>query len=221
LKLLEEMEIPASFFIPAVAGQLHPQSVDEILKGGHEVGVHGWIHELASDLTPDQERELLGRSFDYWAERLGHPPAGIRTPSWDLTPFTLGILRDLGFMYDSSLMGDDRPYELMVAGEATGMVELPVEWLLDDYPYLQIMRESGFLPYIKPDDVLEIWKREFEVARDEGTMLLLTMHPQVIGHRSRWGMLKDLVSFLKEQQGVWFARHDEIARHVAPEESKS
>ncbi len=214
LKLLAELDIPASFFVPVVSAQLHPEEVDSILEGGHEIGAHGWIHEVSSDLEPDQERQLLVQTCDYWTRRLGHPPSGIRTPSWDFTPHTLGILRDLRFEYDSSLMGDDRPYELVERGEPTGVVELPVEWLLDDYPYLQIMRETGFLPYIKPNDVLEIWKQEFEVARDEGTMLLLTMHPQVIGHRSRWAMLKDLLTFLRQKTDVWFARHDEIARYV-------
>lgn len=216
LDALREVDVLATFFVPAVAGHLHSDRVDAIVESGHEIGVHGWIHEVAGDLTPDVERELLTRSFEFWADRLGSPPAGIRTPSWDFTPDTLGILKDLGFVYDSSLMGDDRPYELLDQGEPTGLVELPVEWLLDDFPYLQIMRERNMFPHIKPADVLEIWKREFDAAREEGTMLLLTMHPQVIGHRSRWGMLKDLLAYLKEQPGVWFARHDEIARLVSP-----
>lgn len=72
------------------------------------------------------------------------------------------------------------------------------------------------MPYIAPGDVMEVWKREFEVARDEGTMFLLTMHPQVIGHRARWAMLSDLIAFLREQSDVWFASHEQIARAVAP-----
>ena len=214
LRVLDTYGVKASFFIPAVAGQLHPKPVDAILDAGHEVGVHGWIHESARDLTGEEERDLLSRAFDYWRERLGRPPAGIRTPSWDFTEYTLEILLDLGFIYDSSLMGDDRPYELTQNGKATGLVELPVEWLLDDYPYLQIQMDGGMMPHIKPADVLDIWKREFEVAREEGTMFLLTMHPQVIGHRSRLAMLEDLVHYLKDQPDVWFATHEAIARAV-------
>jgi peptidoglycan/xylan/chitin deacetylase (PgdA/CDA1 family) len=128
LSLLDRYDVPATFFVPAVNGELHPEAIDAILASGrHEIGVHGWIQERVQDLTPDQERELLTKAFAFWEARLDQPPAGIRTPSWDFTAHTLAIIRDLGFVYDSSLMGDDRPYELCANGEPTGVVELPVE----------------------------------------------------------------------------------------------
>ena len=49
LALLERHRIPASFFVPAVSGLLHPDSVRAIMQGGqHEIGLHGWIHERNS-----------------------------------------------------------------------------------------------------------------------------------------------------------------------------
>lgn len=221
LGLLDRYDLPATFFIPAVAGQLHPRAVDAILaQGRHEVGVHGWIHELAQDLTGEQERELLERAFNFWKERIGRPPAGIRTPSWDFTPRTLGIIRELGFVYDSSLMADDRPYELIAAGGPTGIVELPVEWLLDDHPYFQIDSAQGSRPYIHPDAVYRIWQDEFEVAYREKTLFLLTMHPQVIGHRSRLSMLERLIERLLGRHRVWFATHEAVARYALEKRQK-
>src|SRR5262249_20142692 len=99
LKILEQNNMPATFFIPAVSGELQADTVDAILKARqkHEIGVHGWVHERIADLKPEEERKLTKRAYDFWTERLGHKPAGIRTPSWDFTSETLAIIRELGF----------------------------------------------------------------------------------------------------------------------------
>lgn len=218
LALLEEHDIPASFFIPAVTALLHPAEVDAIVaKGVHEIGLHGWIHERNSLLPEETERELMRRAFETLTEVTGKAPVGIRTPSWDFSPATLDLIRELDLLYDSSLMADDRPYEVNERGEPTGVVELPVEWLLDDYPYFGFSRFSSIRPHIKPDDVLEIWSAEFAKAYEEGTMFLLTMHPKYIGHRSRIVMLEQLIEFIESHEGVWFATHEQIARYALGE----
>jgi peptidoglycan/xylan/chitin deacetylase (PgdA/CDA1 family) len=222
LALLARHEVPASFFVPAVNGQLHPEAIDAILESGqHEIGVHGWIHERGQDLTGELERELLTKAFEYWRSRTGRAPAGIRTPSWDFTAHTLGIIRDLGFVYDSSLMGDDRPYELCIDREPTGIVELPVEWLLDDHPFLQIDPTQGTRSFMHLEGLLDIWRAEFQMAYEERTLFLLTMHPQVIGHRSRLNMLDTLVKEIKATPNVWFATHETIAKFVRDEATKN
>ena len=112
---------------------------------------------------------------------------GIRTASWDFSPNTLMIIHEMGLLYDSSLMADDDPYELVADGEPTGIVELPPEWIRDDAVYFNMLRFSGLRPYTPPSAVEEIFKAEFDGAWDEGGLFLLTMHPHVIGHRSRIG----------------------------------
>ena len=159
----------------------------------------------------------MGRAYDTLTELMGEAPVGIRTPSWDFSRSTLKLIREMGLLYDSSLMADDRPYELLENGEPTGVVELPVEWMLDDYPYFGFSRFGSVRPHIKPSDVMEIWSAEFEKAYEEGTMFLLTMHPKYIGHRSRILMLDQLIRFMKSHDGVWFATHADIARYVAGE----
>ncbi|MBT3605947.1 MAG: polysaccharide deacetylase [Candidatus Latescibacteria bacterium] len=222
LSLLARHEVPATFFVPAVNGQLHPEAIDAILESGqHEIGLHGWIHEKGQDLTAEQERELLTKAFEYWRTRVGRAPAGIRTPSWDFTAHTLSIIRDLGLVYDSSLMSDDRPYELCIDHKPTGVVELPVEWLLDDHPFLQIDPTQGTRSFMDLNALLEIWRAEFQMAYEERTLFLLTMHPQVIGHRSRLKMLETLVEEIKATPNVWFATHEAVAQFVRTEAVKN
>jgi hypothetical protein len=120
------------------------------------------------------------------------------------------MVRDMGFLYESSLMADDRPYELMQNGEPTGIVELPVEWILDDAP-LSNPRGNA---YSTPRDLAQVWIDEFDKAWDERTMFLLTMHPHVSGHRSKIVALELLLDHMKAKGDVWFATHEEAAKYV-------
>ena len=209
--LVDRHNIPASFFIPAVSLILQPDMVDVIHQSGrHEFGVHGWIHELNTELDADTERDLVGRATDYLENVTGRRPVGYRAPSWNFSPNTLRILRGFEFLYDSSLMADDRPYELLQNGEATGIVELPVEWILDDAPLLNPRGTS----YTAPRDLLQVYIDEFDKAYEEGTMFLLTTHPHIIGHRSRILILEELISHIQSVGNVWFATHEQVARYV-------
>ena len=215
LALLDKYRIPASFFVPAVTALLHPAEIKAIsAKGRHEVGLHGWIHERNSLLSEDDERTLMKKSFEALKKMAGKAPVGIRTPSWDFSASTLKLIRELGLLYDSSLMADDRPYEILEAGKPTGVVELPVEWLLDDYPYFGFERYADVRPHITPNEVFEIWAAEFDKAYEEGTLFVLTMHPKFIGHRSRILMLEKLIQHILAKKNVWFATHESVARYV-------
>ncbi|MFP6828292.1 MAG: polysaccharide deacetylase [Gammaproteobacteria bacterium] len=214
LDLLERYNIPSTFFIPAVSALLYPDEVRAIAAAGHEIGIHGWIHEHTARLERDDERMLMQRSFDTLEELSGRRPVGIRTGSWEYSHNTAELIAELGLLYDSSLMADDMPYELLSNGEPTDVVELPVEWILDDYPYFGMNRAADIRPYTPPSDVYEIWTREFDVAYEEGSMFLLTMHPQIIGHRSRITMLEELIQYMRSKPGVWFATHEDVARHA-------
>lgn len=213
LKLLARYDIKASFFVPAVAALLYPDEQRRVIAEGHEIGIHSWIHELNSTLPPENERELQMRAADTLEKITGVRPRGIRTPSWDFSPHTLAITREMGLLYDSSLMADDDPYEILEDGKATGIVELPVEWIRDDAPYLNMDRFSSIRPYTPPGGVLEVFRREFDGAYEEGGLFLLTMHPHIIGHHSRMQILEELVRHIKSRPGVWFATHADIAQY--------
>ena len=211
-RILRENNISASFFVPAVVAKLHPDEQRNLVDEGHEIGIHGWIHEFNSTLPEADERELMLRAADVLEEITGIRPVGMRTPSWDFSQSTLSICKEMGLLYDSSLMADDEPYELLEDGEPTGVIELPVEWIRDDAPYLMMDRATGLRPYTSPNSVLEIFKSEFDGAFKEGGLFLLTLHPHISGHRSRIVILEELIDYIKSFPDVWFATHAEIAQ---------
>jgi peptidoglycan-N-acetylglucosamine deacetylase len=211
LALLAEFGVPATFFMPAVSALLHPQEVEAYAAGGHEVAVHGWIHERNMLLDRADELDLTGRAIEVLQKLSGVRPVGIRTPSWDFSDNTLAIIEQLGLRYDSSLMADDEPYELLAEGRRTGIVEIPVEWIRDDAPYLMMERYGALRPYTPPRQLFEIWRDEFDAAYAEGGLFQLTLHPHIIGHRSRSVVLRDLLAHVNGQADVWFATHAEIA----------
>jgi peptidoglycan/xylan/chitin deacetylase (PgdA/CDA1 family) len=185
-----------------------------VIAEGHEVGIHGWIHERNSELPAEAERELQLRSADTLEKICGRRPVGIRTPSWDFSPRTLAITREMGLLYDSSLMADVDCYELEMDGKATGVVELPVEWIRDDAVYFNMNRFAALRPYTPPADVYDIFRREFDAAYREGGIFQLTMHPHVTGYRSRIWILEELIRHIRGHERVWFATHAEIARYA-------
>jgi peptidoglycan/xylan/chitin deacetylase (PgdA/CDA1 family) len=212
-RLLDKYGIKVTFFVPAVIAQLYPEQQRELIQSGHEIAIHGWIHEINSELPPEVERNLQMRAADVLEEITHTRPVGIRTPSWEFSPVTLKISREMGLLYDSSLMADDDPYEILDEGEPTGIVELPVEWIRDDAVYFNMNRFSGLRPYTPPTAVFDIFKREFDGAYEEGGLFLLTNHPHEIGHRSRIWIVEELILHIQGHEGVWFATHEEIARY--------
>ncbi len=211
VKLMNDEQIPATFFFPAWSLKLVPQQA-ELIKSWerHEIAVHGWIHERNTLLDAETEERLLRQAMDEIETITGRRPVGYRAPSWNHSANTLSIVRSMDFLYESSLMADDRPYELVQKGEATGLVELPVDWILDDAPLFNPLGNR----YMNPRDVMQVWIDEFDRAWEEGTMFLMTFHPHVIGHRSRMVALEGLIRHIKSRDGVWFGTHEEAARYV-------
>jgi peptidoglycan/xylan/chitin deacetylase (PgdA/CDA1 family) len=210
LKVLDKYGVQASFYVPAVTGLLYPDEQRELVERGHEVGIHGWIHELNSALPYEAERDLMLRSADALQKTTGTRPVGMRTPSWDFSPHTLTIASDMGLAYDSSLFADDDCYELLLDGESTGVVELPVEWVRDDAVYFWMNRFASHRPYTPPADVFDIFRRELDAAYEEGGLFQLTMHPHVIGYRSRIWILEEIIRHAQSLGDVWIATHAQV-----------
>ncbi|WP_110649306.1 polysaccharide deacetylase family protein [Salinicola peritrichatus] len=210
LRLLEKYDVPATFYVPAVVAMLHPDEQRDIVRRGHEIGLHGWIHELNSVLGYEDEKDLLMRASETLERITGIKPVGMRTPSWDFSPHTLAIAREMGLLYDSSLMADEDCYELLLSGERTGVIELPVEWVRDDAVYFMMHRFQSLRPYTPPSDVFDIFRREFDAAWEEGGIFQLTMHPHIITYRSRIWILEELIRHIQARGDVWFATHRDV-----------
>lgn len=210
--LLARHDVRASFYVPAVTALIYPEEQQALVAAGHEIGIHGWIHELNSILPYEAERDLMLRASDTLTKITGNRPVGLRTPSWDFSPSTLRIQKEMGLLYDTSLMADEDCYELLLHGEPSGVIEMPVEWVRDDAVYFMMNRFQAQRPYTPPTDVFDIFRREFDAAYDEGGIFQLTCHPHIIGYRSRIWILDELIRHAKAKKDVWFATHEEVVR---------
>jgi peptidoglycan/xylan/chitin deacetylase (PgdA/CDA1 family) len=211
-RVLDQHDVRATFFVPAVAALLHPDEQRRLAGAGHEIGIHGWIHERNSVLPRDAERDLMLRARDALEQVAGVTPVGVRTPSWDFSPHTLAIEREMGVLYDSSLMADEDCYELLLDGSPTGITELPVEWIRDDAAYLMMNRFDALRPYTPPGAVFDVFRREFDAAYEDGGVFQLTMHPHIVGYRSRIWILDEIIRHAKSKPDVWFATHADVVR---------
>jgi len=211
LRLFDKHHIPASFYIPAVAAMLHPEMIQEIDKRKHhEVAIHGWIHENPMTLDdPVEEWRLISQAIDLLEKQWGRRPVGNRNPSWTMSTHTIGLLKKAGLLYDSSLQAMDEPHEILVDGQPTGLIELPVNWIIDDSP---MYGPAGDFP--SPRLIMQTFRDDFDVAYKEGTLFMLTMHPHITGQRSRIGQLEELILYMKSKPGVWFATAEEIAKYI-------
>lgn len=203
--------------MPAVSAMINEEEPKAVVSAGHELAIHSWIHEYNSTLPYEAERDLAFRARDVLARLSGVEPVGMRTASWDFSPSTMAIIREMKLLYDSSLMADTEPYELLHEGQATGVVELPVEWIRDDAIYFNMDRASALRPYTAPETVFDIFRRELEMAYEEGGLFLLTLHPHISGQRSRIWILEELIRLARSFDSVWFATHADIARYCATE----
>jgi peptidoglycan/xylan/chitin deacetylase (PgdA/CDA1 family) len=208
LELLAHLGVPATFFLPGWVAEHHPRMVEAIVAGGHEIGVHGYLHERLPGLSAARERAVLEKTVRILERVIGKRPVGYRAPWFEINPGTPRLLAAHGFAYDSSLMGDDVPYRL-----ANGLVEIPAQWMLEDWEQFAFNADPhwGFIPE-DCSKVHDLWWREFEAMHDFGCCFVLTMHPWLMGRPSRVRLLEQLVGEMQDAGGVWFARGAEIAR---------
>lgn len=200
LTLLERRSIAATWFVPAHTAKTYPGLCQELVAAGHEVALHGYAHENVAVLDEATENDLLARSIEALHTVTGTVPVGFRAPSWDLSDKSVEIMATQGLRYDSSLMGHDHAlYRCRTAdsvdvdgvewGRGTELVEVPVSWTLDDFPYLEFLRSGGgVMPGLKdPVEMFRSWGRDLHwMLRelDKG-LLTVTCHPEVIGRGHR------------------------------------
>jgi peptidoglycan/xylan/chitin deacetylase (PgdA/CDA1 family) len=209
LRMLDRLKLKASFFIPGWTVENHLPQCQRIRDAGHEVGAHGNVHEAVDGLTREQEEAIMRAQLKILDEGLGVRPAGYRSPSWDVNVWTPSILKDHGFLYDSSLMGNDVPYELPT--ERGPLTEIPVQWLLDDAPLFRHVY-GATNAIADPARVLDLWGREFAAMHRENGCFVLTCHPFVSGRASRIALIEELVAYMRKFRSVWFTTCEEVAR---------
>lgn len=224
--VLDEHEIKASFFTPGHTATTYPATVESLAADGHEIGHHGWVHEVLSPLSESEERSVIERGLEALEAVTGTRPTGFRAPGWDLSNRSVDLLVEYGFSYDSSMAGNDfNPYwcrsgdvqsnnEPYVFGDPVDLVEVPIAWLLDDFPFFEFVPGiANLIGLRRTDEVLNIWKSEFSYLYEEigeGCMVV-TMHPQSTGRGHRILLLREFIEFVSGHPGAGFVRTEEIA----------
>lgn len=206
LELLGDLAIPGSFFIPGAIVDSHPDAVEAILAGGHEVGLHGYMHERVEQLTPNELADVLDRSITAFSRVGATGRLGYRSPSWEMTTDAWSALRASDVAYDSSLMGSDVPYVI------DGLVEVPVEWSLDDAVFYRFTPGTT-RPPVPSHQLLAGWVEEIEAAKRYGGLVVLTMHPWISGRAGRASALRALLERCIGDPQIWVATAGSIAAH--------
>ncbi|MDA5147038.1 polysaccharide deacetylase family protein [Streptomyces sp. AD681] len=207
LETLENTGVRATFFVPGTIAHTHRTAVAEIHAAGHELALHGWCHEPPTDLDAGELRDTLTRSADLLAEISGVRPTGYRSPSFRMSPEAFETLASLGLVYDSSVMGDDRPY---LVGD---LVEIPVDWATDDAVYYRYTGGGETRAPYGAGALYDAWRDELAGARAAGSLVNLTMHPWQSGRPARALRLRRLLAEAKEHGDVWIGTAGELAAH--------
>ena len=224
LALMKKYRIKSSWFVPGHTIESFPAAVKAVVDAGHEIGHHGWKHVSPSAYTQDEEEAELVRANEAIKRISGKYARGYRSPSWDLSPHSVGLFIKHGFTYDSSMMGDDyTPYYARKGdtieleqpakfGRTTNLVEMPISWSTDDAPHFEYMRAGNAIRpgLMNANDVRENWLSDFLYMRKavKWGVLTYTFHPFVSGRGHRIMMLEKLIRKLKDK-GAVFQRMDD------------
>lgn len=220
LEVLKNQGIKSTFFIPGWVAEKYEGIVTEILREGHEIGHHGYLHEWVDPEFPEKEREVFEKGISSLRSITGIEPVGYRSPAAETSENTINLMLENNFLYSSNMMDDINPYFIKQGGKETELVELPFHWVLDDAPFFMFSVKPPSRPIFSSKTVKDIWKEEFHAIYKIGGLFNLVMHPQFIGRPSRIAMMNDFINFMKSYPDVWFATGEEIANYYKRINSK-
>jgi peptidoglycan-N-acetylglucosamine deacetylase len=223
LELFDRYNVKTTFFTPGHTIDTFTEICQEAKSKGHEFAHHGYYHENPTKIDSETERRLIELALETFDNQLGMRPVGYRSPYWDYSESTLDLVEEYGFIYDSSLMARDLvPYhprrwkvqweQASLAGKASKVLELPVNWYLDDFPPLAYV--GGIQPGQQDTEtIFRRWKDIFDYAyeRVDNAWYGIAVHPQIIGQAHHIMYFERLVDYIASKDGAWFATCEEIA----------
>lgn len=213
LRLFERFGLKQTFFVPGWCIETYPEAVERIVRAGHEIGHHGWLHARPNTQTRDQEHESLARGIEAIVRATGRRPLGYRAPAFAFSANSLALLAAEGFAYDSSLHGAETPY--LITTGAADLVELPADITLDDWTQYVCLKDFGYmLPIASPQRAMEVFRAEFDACWRHGGLWNAVWHPFVSGRLARADAIETLITYMQAKGGVWFATLAEIAAHT-------
>lgn len=213
MDLCRDMGVKHTFFVPGWCAEQYPDAVEAMMKGGHEVALHGYLHEYPNEMTREQEEFWTRKGADAIAKISGKYPRGYRAPWYKYSRHSTDILAELGFIWDTSLMGDDNPYLIRSAGGE--LVELPSRWQLDDWPQFVHNHDLDFMmPVASPQYAMDVYMAEFYAMWEYGGIWVNCFHPFCSGQVARLMMVRDMMAKMQGKGDVWFATGEEVAAHL-------
>ncbi len=209
LEMLKRRGIRATFFVPGWTAETHRDVLTSVHEQGHELGHHGWIHEHPSNLSREEEEIVLQRGITSLRTITDSDPIGYRSPAWEFSANSIELLNEYGFRYSSNLMSHFIPW----VHPGTDIVELPVQWIIDDAPYFLYRAVAGGRAPQTAEHVYQAWSEEFLGIYRYGGLFNLTMHPQIIGRPGRLLMLERFLDYVSSFPNLWFATGEEVAEY--------
>lgn len=181
LKMFEKYNIKATWFIPGHSLETFPDECAQIRDAGHEIGLHGYSHENPTDMSIQQQKDILDKTYRLLTDFCGKPPRGTVAPWWETSKEMTELLLEYGIEYDHSMSHHDcQMYWLRTGdswtkidysqdahtwmkplerGEETGLVEIPGNWYIDDLPPMMFIKNSpNSHGWVNPRDIEDIWK---------------------------------------------------------------
>jgi peptidoglycan/xylan/chitin deacetylase (PgdA/CDA1 family) len=181
LKMFEKYNIKATWFIPGHSLETFPDECAKIRDAGHEIGLHGYSHENPTDMSIQQQKDILDKTYRLLTDFCGKPPRGTVAPWWETSKEMTELLLEYGIEYDHSMSHHDcQMYWLRTGdtwtkidysqdahtwmkplerGEETGLVEIPGNWYIDDLPPMMFIKNSANSHgWVNPRDIEDIWK---------------------------------------------------------------
>jgi len=205
ITMLERLDLKATFFVPGIVAEENPDLLPGLLERGHEIALHGYYHELVSDISDQRFTEALEASLELFVKQTGSKPSGFRSPAWEMTPHMLSELARYD-LWDSSLMGEDVPYTI------NGITEVPVRWDNDDALFFKFLGAGDKSP--RPDrEVFEQWQTDANAQIQDGGLFMLTVHDWISGRASRVNLLEQLFRSLVDNSEIWKATCGELAAY--------
>ncbi len=185
LDLYDRYGVKVTHFLEGWNGEAHPDIVADLLDMGHSVGMHGWQHEPWSELSIDEEIELMGRSTDALHQASGVRPTAFRAPEGKRTANTVKLLSEFGYTIDSSLNSQ---------GEDGGEIQALTDTLWH-VPYLEATIDARqWLPKNIPANEVEIsWLKRLELTREQDGFLLFIWHPHVMGVNAEYRLVGESI----------------------------
>ncbi|KAI1325986.1 family 4 carbohydrate esterase [Xylariaceae sp. FL0255] len=237
LKLFEKYNIKASWFIPGHSLETFPEQCAMVRDAGHEIGLHGYSHENPADMTFEQQRDVLHKTWKLLTDFCGgKPPKGSVAPWWETSEEGTELLLSYGIEYDHSMSHHDcQAYWLrtgdswtkidysktakewmkpLVRGKETGLVEIPGSWYIDDLPPMMFMKNSANSHgWVNPRDVEDIWKDHFDYFYREYDEFIfpMTIHPDVSGRPHVLLMHERIIEHINKHEGVEWVTMGEVS----------